>query len=58
MKVVPVLNGNDVVAPAPQIGSDLENVSEASVLLFCFSLILQLHSSLFYIPLLFEAIFS
>ena len=31
MKVVPVLNGNDVVAPAPQIGSDLENVSEASV---------------------------
>ncbi len=30
MKVVPVLNGNDVVAPTPQIGSDLENVSEAS----------------------------
>ncbi|XP_064399418.1 delta-1-pyrroline-5-carboxylate synthase-like isoform X2 [Halichondria panicea] len=26
MKVVPVLNGNDVVAPTPQIGSDLENV--------------------------------
>ncbi len=33
MNVVPVLNGNDVVAPTPQIGSDLENVSEASALL-------------------------
>ena len=26
MKVVPVLNGNDVVAPDPAIGSDLRNV--------------------------------
>ena len=46
MKVVPVLNGNDVVAPAPQIGSDLENVSEASVLSFV-SVFLQLFSNLF-----------
>lgn len=27
MKVVPVLNGNDVVAPTPQMDLDLENVS-------------------------------
>ena len=27
MKVVPVLNGNDVVAPDPAISSDLHNVS-------------------------------
>lgn len=26
MKVVPVLNGNDVVAPNPVVGSDLYNV--------------------------------
>ena len=30
MKVVPVLNGNDVVAPDPTISSDLENVRQAS----------------------------
>jgi len=27
MKVVPVLNGNDVVAPTPQKGLDLKDVS-------------------------------
>ena len=31
MKMVPVLNGNDVVAPDPTISSDLENVRKASV---------------------------
>lgn len=27
MKVVPVMNGNDVVAPPPQVSMDLKNVS-------------------------------
>lgn len=27
MKIVPLLNGNDVVAPTAQMGMDLENVS-------------------------------
>ena len=27
MKIVPLLNGNDVVAPTPQMDMDLENVS-------------------------------
>ncbi len=32
MKVVPVLNGNDVVAPTPQKDSDLNNVSSQNIL--------------------------
>ena len=40
MKVLPVLNGNDVVAPSPQRNSDLKNVRQYSLFILA-SLVLQ-----------------
>ena len=35
MKIVPVLNGNDVVAPSPQMSLDLANVKQCMCACVC-----------------------